>query len=121
MAVINKLCLGQVTIAGSASDTYTLTASPLTGNLQQADVRILCSTENALCDVTLPEISTFNGLWQGLRIMVVDADGDAGTNNIIIRSAGTDEIEGAPTETINTDAKCLIFRVATDEKWERSA
>ena len=121
MAVVDKLCLGQVSVTGSASDTYTLTASPLTANLQQADVRILCATEFGVCDVTLPEISTFNGLWQGLRIMVVDADGDAATSNITVRSAGTDEIEGAVTEVINTDSKCLIFRVATDEKWERSA
>ena len=76
MAVVDKLCLGQVSVTGSASDTYTLT---------------------------------------------VDADGDAATSNITVRSAGTDEIEGAVTEVINTDSKCLIFRVATDGKWERSA
>ena len=121
MAVVDKLCLGQVPVAGSASDTYTLTASPLTATLQQADVRILCTTSSGVCDVTLPEISTFKGLWQGLRIMVVDLSGAAATSNITVRSAGSDLIEGAATEVMNTNNECLIFRVATDAKWERSA
>ena len=121
MAVVNKVLLGRVVLAGSATDTYVGVASPLTANMQQADVRVLCGSTAGVVDITLPEISSFKGLDQGLRIMVTDADGAASTKNITVRAAGSDTIEGAATQVISTNSQSLIFRVADATLWERSA
>ena len=121
MAVVTKSLLGQVTLAGAAGDTYVLTASALTANVQQADVRIFALTTTGIVDVTLPEITEFLGLWSGLRVMVVDSSGAAAASNITVRAGGADTIEGSATEVISTNDKCLIFRVAENGMWERSA
>jgi len=121
MAVLSKTLLGQVVIAGSAADTYLAVASPLTANLQQATVRVQCATTTGVVDLTLPEISTFKGLYQGLKIMVIDSSGAAATSNITVRAAGSDTIEGSATEVISTNSQTLIFRVSDATLWERSA
>jgi hypothetical protein len=121
MAVVNKTLLGRVVLPGSGADTYTLEASALTANVQQADVRVLCNTTAGVVTCTLPEISTFNGLWQGMRIVFVDAQGNANANNITINRAGSDTIEGGANHVVTVNSKCVILRVADEGMWELSS
>ena len=121
MAVVNKTLLGNVVLAGSGANTYVGLASPLTANVQQAEVRVLCATTTGVVDLTLPIISTYKSLYQGLKIMVVDSSGAAATSPITVRAGSGDTIEGAASIAMNTNSETLIFRVADDMLWERSA
>mgnify|MGYP003624442916 FL=1 len=121
MAIKNKTLLGTVKLTGSATDTYLGVASPLTANIQQATVRVLCDTASGVVNFTLPEISTYKGLYQGLKIMIVDSGGASAVSNITLTAASGDTIEGNPSITIEVNQQVLLLRVADNLLWERSA
>ena len=120
MAVVTKELLGLVVLPGSATDTYVLTASSLTGNLQQSNVRILCDTSTGVVNLTLPEISTFNNLYQGLVILIVDSGNNAGSNTISISPGGSDTLEGDASAEIGKNSKSMCLRVADRLLWDRT-
>lgn len=117
MANIAKTLVGTQTLAGSATDTYVFTASPLTANVANSKVKIICTTTSAALDIDLPEISTFSGLADALEVIIVDGSSNAATNNIVINAGGTDKINDAASATIAVDGGSLVLKVGTDGIW----
>ena len=67
--------------------TYNLTVNPQWINVQQQEVFLECDTTLAPVTINLFEIAELNRFW-GVKIIISDANNNAGTNNITINASG---------------------------------
>ncbi len=116
MAAIALTLLGSQTLAGTGVDNYVLSATDETNNVQQQECILNCGTTAGVVDVTLPEIVDFNDI-DNVKVTVFDVDGNALANNITIRAAGSDTINGAATLVIGANNGVAVLGIANGTEW----
>lgn len=100
------------------SSAYTHWAKITTGNLtvSNEDVILVDKTSGAATTITLPP--ALGGLARRL-IIIIDAKGDAGTNNITVNVAGSGTINGLTSFVIRQNAGTAMF-VDVGDEWQAS-
>jgi len=98
--------------------TYNLTVNPQWINVQQQEVFLECDTTLAPVTINLFEIAELNRFW-GVKIIISDANNNAGTNNITINASGSDTVDDDTTNqiVINTNGSSVSFQVASETQW----
>jgi hypothetical protein len=98
--------------------TYNLTVNPQWINVQQQQVFLECDTTLAPVTINLFEIAELNRFW-GVKIIISDANNNAGTNNITINASGSDTVDDDTTNqiVINTNGSSVSFQVASETQW----
>lgn len=98
--------------------TYNLTVNPQWINVQQQEVFLECDTTLAPVTINLFEIVELNRFW-GVKIIISDANNNAGTNNITVNSSGSDTVDDDTTNqiVINTNGSSVSFQVASETQW----
>jgi hypothetical protein len=79
--------------------------------------KVVCRTAIAPCEITLINISDSQADEQGYKVMIVDADGNASTNNITVKSSGQGKIDGATEKVYSTDNVTVGFIPFSDYYW----
>ena len=98
--------------------TYNLTVNPQWINVQQQEVFLECDTTLAPVTINLFEIVELNRFW-GVKIIISDANNNAGTNNITVNASGSDTVDDDTTNqiVINTNGSSVSFQVASETQW----
>jgi hypothetical protein len=98
--------------------TYNLTVNPQWINVQQQEVFLECDTTLAPVTINLFEIAELNRFW-GVKIIISDANNNAGTNNITVNASGSDTVDDDTTNqiVINTNGSSVSFQVASETQW----
>jgi hypothetical protein len=98
--------------------TYNLLADPSWSLLQLNEVRLECDTTLSAVTINLPEISTLSQS-TNLKLVIVDATGNASTNNITVNSFGSDTFDDSTTNQVilDTDGSSIIFQNVTSTQW----
>lgn len=81
------------------------------------DEFVQVDTSGGAVTITLPEISTITVTGNKLRIIVIDVDGSASTNNITVSRSSTDTILGQTSYTMNLDYSSVSFVSNGSDKW----
>ena len=98
--------------------TYNLAVNPQWINVQQQEVFLECDTTLAPVTINLFEIVELNRFW-GVKIIISDANNNAGTNNITVNASGSDTVDDDTTNqiVINTNGSSVSFQVASETQW----
>jgi len=98
--------------------TYNLIAEPSYSLLQLQDIYLECDTTINSVVINLFEIEELKG-YKNVKIYISDISNNAGTNNIVINSFGTDtiNIQGTNSFLINQNGGCCIFSIINQNQW----
>jgi len=83
------------------------------------EVRLLINSVGvvpATVNVNLPQIATFNGIFN-VQIFVVDSGNNASVKNIVITPFAGDTINGGASLTLTTDGSTAICQIADGTHW----
>lgn len=83
------------------------------------EVRLLINSVGvapASVNVNLPQIASFNGIFN-VRIFVVDSGNNASVKNIVITPFAGDTINGGASVTLTTDGSTAICQIADKTHW----
>jgi hypothetical protein len=98
--------------------TYNLIAEPSYSLLQLQDIYLECDTTISSVVINLFEIEELKR-YKNVKIYISDISNNAGTNNIVINSFGTDtiNIQGTNSFLINQNGGCCIFSIINQNQW----
>lgn len=98
--------------------TYNLVAQPSWAAITFQEVRLECDTTLAPVVINLPEISELAQA-TNLKLFIVDASGNASTNNITINAGGSDTFDNSTTTqlVLNTDGSSVLIQNVSATQW----
>jgi hypothetical protein len=118
----NVTLYGIQEIAPAVPTTYDCIASADTAPEATNEVRLYVDTTLAATTLTLPPISSFNGIWN-VVIWVIDNAANASSNNIIVQPnalSGDLICNGngsVPSYTISSDNGIIWLEIAANGRW----
>lgn len=83
------------------------------------EVRLLINSVGvapATVNVNLPQIASFNGIFN-IQIFVVDSGNNSAVKNIVITPFAGDTINGGASITLNTNGTTAICQIADKTHW----
>lgn len=105
----------------NVSGNYTLNLTPEAFILNTANIYLQCKTGSGAVNITLPRITSVEGLtntW-GFKIYINDVDNNASVNNITIACHPADKINGSNAPIVlNTNGVTGHLQVTGSSAWE---
>jgi len=115
----NFTCYGSQLINPVADATINLVYDADVNSDAVNEVRLLINSTLAVpatIDVNLPQIASFNGIFN-VQIFVVDSANNASVKNIVITPFAGDTINGGASITLSTDGTTAICQIADGTHW----
>lgn len=114
--LMNQITYGShldgVTIVDNTAYTVKV-GNEVTGS-QLGDRTIAVINLSASRTITLPPVNTAGASANGMVVTIKDAEGDAGTHNIVVDGDGGELIDGATTYTISTAYGAVTLQAVSD-------
>ncbi len=100
----------------NVSGTYVLAVPGDVTLLNNSEIVLSADVSAAVCNITLPAISSFLGTY-AVRITVNDVNAAAATYPITITCDATDLINNRTSCVINTNGGCAVLRITDVHDW----
>lgn len=105
----------------NVSGNYALNLTPEAFILNTADIYLQCKTGSGAVNITLPRITSVEGLtntW-GFKVYINDVDNNASVNNITVACHPADKINGSNAPIVlNTNGVTGHLQVTGSSAWE---
>lgn len=102
--------------------SYTIPENLSLHSVRTEGIIVECNTANDPVTITLPPLTAYPNV-KNLRVIVVDASGDAETNNITVELAqeeASTTIDGELSWTIDNASDAVVFSRVTEDDWTAS-